>query len=255
MSEAFKKILWLGWGKTHGGRKYKTFAEVKYTSDGKLSIHGTEGPLPSGNALGSSGQINMEVNSMEDLKNFIVEPAPGWTYETLYNFFGVWHRWHLNDLRPNCEHQTGTGWDQSKKLILKHYRLRSEVMDHQRKIKDAAMDSLCGGQAVKMTPGEVEIVSLKYSVVVPGEPYPLPRMIVVIDGKPVDFEGLYALERTEEKTAGWVRPNEHPEGILTKPCEVCGYEFGSAWKKEQVPEDILKFLRELLPSPVTPAWV
>jgi class 3 adenylate cyclase len=37
---------------------------------------------------------------------------------------------------------------------------------------------------------------------------------------------------------GWVRPDEHPDGLLTKPCPVCGYGYGTAWKHEQLPADI-----------------
>lgn len=43
----------------------------------------------------------------------------------------------------------------------------------------------------------------------------------------------------------WVRPDEHPEGLLTAPCETCGYRYGTAWLTEEVPEDVLKWLSEL----------
>ena len=60
---------------------------------------------------------------------------------------------------------------------------------------------------------------------------------------------------TEEKTLGWLRPDEHPEGILTKPCPVCGYKYGTTWKTEQVPEEVLQFLYNLPDSTKDPAWV
>lgn len=37
---------------------------------------------------------------------------------------------------------------------------------------------------------------------------------------------------------GWVRPDEHPDGLLTKPCPVCGYKYGSAWLTEDLPESV-----------------
>lgn len=53
----------------------------------------------------------------------------------------------------------------------------------------------------------------------------------------------------------WVRPDEHPEGLLTKPCPTCGYKYGTAWLHEDVPEDVLAFLAGL-PTPTSkPAWV
>lgn len=46
------------------------------------------------------------------------------------------------------------------------------------------------------------------------------------------------LTKTETKAAGWVKPVEHPKGLLCKPCLLCGYEYGSKWLHEPLPEDI-----------------
>ena len=46
-----------------------------------------------------------------------------------------------------------------------------------------------------------------------------------------------------------------PNGLLGKPCPVCGYKYGTSWLREDVPEDILDWLANLPPSPVRPAWV
>jgi hypothetical protein len=42
--------------------------------------------------------------------------------------------------------------------------------------------------------------------------------------------------------AGWVRPDEHPDGLLTKPCPVCGYRYGTEWKTQPIPD----YVRELV---------
>lgn len=55
--------------------------------------------------------------------------------------------------------------------------------------------------------------------------------------------------------AMWVRPSEHPKGLLCKPCPVCGYEYGSEWQFEEVPNDVLMFLKGLPESKTKPAWV
>ena len=34
---------------------------------------------------------------------------------------------------------------------------------------------------------------------------------------------------------GWIRPDEHPNGLLGKPCPVCGYRYGSAWLVDILP--------------------
>lgn len=89
----FKKIVRIGTSKTHGGRSYSIFCQIKFES-GRLSIMGVEGPLPSGNCLGSCGQIDMHLRDQQDKINL----APRWTREMLARFFGVWNKWHLNDL-------------------------------------------------------------------------------------------------------------------------------------------------------------
>ena len=56
--------------------------------------------------------------------------------------------------------------------------------------------------------------------------------------------------------AGWVRPEEHPAGLLCKPCPVCGYKYGSGWTKRTVPQEVLEFLLCDLPAAEKkPAWV
>jgi hypothetical protein len=44
---------------------------------------------------------------------------------------------------------------------------------------------------------------------------------------------------------GWIRQDEHPEGLLGKPCGVCGYEYGTRWLKEEVPQSVIDFLATL----------
>lgn len=37
-----------------------------------------------------------------------------------------------------------------------------------------------------------------------------------------------------------VRPDEHPDGLLTKPCPACGYKYGTAWLREELPAEIIR---------------
>lgn len=39
---------------------------------------------------------------------------------------------------------------------------------------------------------------------------------------------------------GWVDASEHPQGLLSKPCPICGYKYGTAWKKKDIPEEIIQ---------------
>ena len=54
---------------------------------------------------------------------------------------------------------------------------------------------------------------------------------------------MIRIKKVETKTANWVTPKEHPEGILTKPCEICGYKYGTKWNFEEIPEEVLEYLR------------
>lgn len=67
----------------------------------RLSITGVEGPLRNGDAFGGCGQISLTG----------VKPAPGWNPSTIAKLAQTWRRWHLNDMRPGCEHQREQGWD------------------------------------------------------------------------------------------------------------------------------------------------
>ena len=42
---------------------------------------------------------------------------------------------------------------------------------------------------------------------------------------------------TEVKALGLLRENEHPDGILSKPCPVCGYKYGNSWIYYPIPAE------------------
>jgi hypothetical protein len=54
-----------------------------------------------------------------------------------------------------------------------------------------------------------------------------------------------------QRALGWTSYDEHP----SEPCPVCGYKYGSAWLREEVPADVLEWLRELPDTDRQPAWV
>lgn len=42
---------------------------------------------------------------------------------------------------------------------------------------------------------------------------------------------------------------EHPKGLLKKPCEVCGYKYGTEWKHKRIPDEIVKQIKEIITLP------
>lgn len=215
-------------------------AEVK---DGKLSISGVVGPKRNGDAQGGCGQIDMEFahrNPADNDKRTTspIKPddiifASCWTSDLWLDLLDVWDKWHLNDMQAGCEHQREK-WDISKELILVKYTLDMEIAKQQNAILEQ-------GQAVQLTDKEARILSLPYSVVKSDSVIP-------------DKE-YYKEKSRETKTAGWVYPKEHPEGLLTKPCEVCGYKYGTKWLKKELPQSVIDFISSLPDTDKTPAWV
>jgi len=94
--ENFTKVVRIGTAKDYGYTPYSVFCKIKYV-DGRLSITGVEGPTQDGNARGSCGQISKP-------ENWLVL-ADGWTMERINEFWGIWNRWHLNDMRAGSKVQ------------------------------------------------------------------------------------------------------------------------------------------------------
>ena len=86
----------------------RAFCEIQF-EDGRLSITGVIGPMPSGNCRGGAGQC---VDAIREGR-----PCDEWTQEMLDKFCSIWDEWHLNDMRPYCKHQKELGWD---KLAVTH---------------------------------------------------------------------------------------------------------------------------------------
>ena len=120
MTENFTKVVRVG--TTPAGRSMASlFCKVKF-EDGKLSITGVIGPTPGGNARGGCGQIDMEFEHRDSAHNDSrytsrVKPsemkfAKGWSADLWLDFLAIWKVWHLNDMKPGCEHQRALGWEQ-----------------------------------------------------------------------------------------------------------------------------------------------
>ncbi|HEY9014252.1 MAG TPA: hypothetical protein VIM84_04205, partial [Gemmatimonadales bacterium] len=194
------------------------------------SITGVEGPLGNGNCRGSCGQTGIP----DDL-----HPAMGgtaWAPETVASLHEIWDRWHLNDMRAGCEHQRAA-WDTQEVLTLIHLAWGDAYHEQRRRAEDGAM-SVEEYAIYAADTGAVFALATDYNA--PKHPD-----LWGTEGEALLSRGLLKVERTEEKAAGWVSPREHPEGLLGKPCEICGYHYGSAWLYEDVPADVLEFLRAL----------
>lgn len=227
---------------TPAGGAAEVFAKITYR-EGKLSISGVVGPRKNGDCYGSCDQIEMSIE--EELKRYPHEFCAGWDAALFNKFIGVWRAWHLNDMCAGCEHQRrapGYGKEDlevvSYGLTTEAYRLREDAIDRAAKAQ---------AQGISASLNETE------------------RALVLLDDwskkrfAPPDADsplsGCYEVKKREVKKSGWVTKEEHPRGCLLSACGECGYKYGSAWLKEEVPADVLEFLSSLPGSGKVPAWV
>lgn len=222
------------------------FAEINF-KEGKLSIHGVVAPLSNGNCLGGAGQC---ISSFEDVNNQLND---GWTREMLNKFCQIWHEWHLNDMRPYCEHQKELGWDKKakEKIILYHYKLTKEAEKKRKAAFTASKEALCDGKIFLPTAEQAFYANLKCFY----DTYNELRVGHELFKYYEPYKSCIGTPATEVKTRGWVRYDESKKGILSKPCPVCGYKYGSGWKTEEVPQDVIDWLFNLPEAKIRPAWI
>lgn len=93
--KAFTRILNPGTVLVGNGRRASLYVRVEW--DGKrLSITGVEGPLSSGNALGSCGQCGIDKS---------LNPADGWSAYMVDGLRSAWNSHHLNDTYAGTQEQ------------------------------------------------------------------------------------------------------------------------------------------------------
>jgi hypothetical protein len=111
----FKKLVRLGtmqrWqpkGSTRKPSYYSIYCKIHWLIDPwsdepcnhpahqHLSIVGTEGPTPGGNAYGGTGQIDGELRKYYRK----IRPAPGWDHSMIYGLLEIWDKHHLKERVP-----------------------------------------------------------------------------------------------------------------------------------------------------------
>jgi len=224
----------------------KVFVTVEYSSDGKLSLTGVEGPKPNGDAKGSCGQIIIGFKEY-DARGYLtldeITPADGWTPESIRRLFDVWAAWHGNDMQAGCEHQRVI--DTTRQVEVVSYKLTHNAMALRTNTRHAAAQAALKGESFNPTATARALAELNnwYSDIhtLPDADSPL-------------FD-CYEVSKRETKAVGWLTQDEHPDGMLSRPCGVCGYKYGSAWLKMDVPSDVVEWLCGLpTDDPLPSSW-
>lgn len=213
------------------------WVEVHF-KDGRLSLSGVIGPKANGDARGSCGQIVDYVRAYPAADFGI---APGWTAEMLDDLIRVWDGWHLNDMHAGCVHQRAA-WDVSEQLEVVSYGLTSEAYRLRNDLLALAGKAAARGEVLETDARGRALLGLTdWYADKPAPP-----------DADSPLSGCYEVKKRENKAAGWVYPKEHARGLLTKACDVCGYKYGSAWLREEVPADVLALVESWPASPGYP---
>ena len=212
-------------------KKGQLFCKIEYKKE-VLSISGLIGPKKNGNCTGSCGQI------YDDMK--IINFTKEWSQKKLEKFIKVWKQWHLNDMNPNCEHQTiENGFNPEKEVNIYSYILNTEIWTKQNSIKKLIEKEIIENKKCEISEEMQNILKLPLSFETHIEKdYP-----------------FYRLKEVKTQRLAWLKSNEHPEGCLCKPCPICGYKYGTKWIKKEVPFDVLKWLQDLPETNINPAWI
>ncbi len=204
-----------------------------------LSISGVVGPKSNGDCYGSCGQI---IQSASDLSTF----APGWDKEKVGKFVQIWDRWHLNDMHAACQHQTGPEWDTSRPIHFAGYKRTKEA----KRLQKAAECGELSPSVYKKSQNILALCEKWHGEKINEDQIPGEVLVMVKNGflEPWHWDHIEKTERS-----GWVDVKDG--GILSKPCPVCGYKYGSAWLFEEIPADVIEWLFSLPDTDTTPAWV
>lgn len=163
--------------------------------------------------------------------------APFFKNNLLYiKILNFWEKYHLNGMRPECEHQHELNWHEqaSEKIKINKYTLTYEAIAAKNEAEKRILNAAKHGQTVQATEEEQKLLNLNYS-------------IESIDGDTPPCGELYKLRETETKSRGWLRFEDFPKfGILGKPCPVCGYKYGSDWKFSAIPEKDLAEIKKII---------
>lgn len=155
--------------------------------------------------------------------------------EKLLLIHRLWKNYHLNDMHTDCEHAINEV-DAKKELTIYEYHFKSNFFKLKDKI-DLIKSNKYLRDNIKLNKTIRMILDTGYSFKSETKHCNLPKVL----------RKFYKLDKTEVKTAGWVYYDKNtPHGILKKPCPVCGYEYGTAWKYRPIPTKDLKRIKELI---------
>lgn len=145
---------------------------------------------------------------------------------TFNEILRLWRLYHLNDMHPECDHQAALSWPSKAKqrILVNVYTKKAQTLRDTHKLREDIVETARCGNPVSLTDEQRLLLSLESTIVTNA--FTLPENIAP----------YYYLKVSELRTAGSVTQAEHPNGLLCKPCPVCGYKYGSGFNYIEIPE-------------------
>ena len=152
-----KKIINPCTVKTLKSEEVDAFCEISFENN-KLRIHGVVGPILGGGCWGECGQC------INDIRNGT--PVDGWDVKMINRFCDTWKRWHLNDMRPECEHQRADGWRElaEKNITFYEFVLKHEFFEKRDKLKEEIIEMAKNGESISLSDDQKALLNLEDSV-------------------------------------------------------------------------------------------
>lgn len=250
----------------------RLLVDVELREDGELSICGNYTRL---DGMSSGGQIAESIE--ENARELAGEPG-GKRHlgeADLSALVAIWRRWHLNHMRPGCEHQRD--WDTRKAIEFRTYSIDWD--DRRQLQRHAEADPMSYAVNLLAMLDRVKVRAFGWAPVAPLMVAKLEELFELVGERDLPAYRAQALRasqglpwewpvgkqrkvtswghtpavakppllvRVEHKDAGWVRQDEHPDGVLGKACDVCGYKYGHAWMHEEIPTSVVEELLRIV---------
>lgn len=233
----------------------RTYENIKDQPHDCFSITGVMRPTSNGNA-DTAGQISDSIADVlhNEASLHMFKVHQGWTRERIRELLGIWEEYHLNDMRPNCEHQKQL-WDLDALCHYDVFKFTNESYQRWNKIRNESFRRLAAGEQVQWTPDEVLFMSLDSEVHVPSEPSLAEVREKTLQWQTGILNTYYKYVEHISKAAVWTKEANHPYGLLSKACPTCGYKYGSNWLYKPIPASVMKTIMEFPLTTVKPAWI
>ena len=133
----------------------------------------------------------------------------------------MWRKYHLNGMHAWCEHEHEENPSEKVKLYKLRYNEEGERLS---RIRDLGIFK----QFIEVTEEGMKNVPMAL----------------------YELQAYKSLGETgiEEKSRGWINFDEvlSPDGLIGKPCKVCGAKYGCSWYFHAIPENDLEDIKELM---------